>query len=53
MIILKLLLRRRYGEIKKIEDKRKLRSNKEVINPNREYQKYIFVLTSIKENKNC
>ena len=37
---------------KELEDKRKLRYYKEVVNPNLEYQKYIFVLTSVKKRIN-
>jgi hypothetical protein len=37
---------------KELEDKRKLRYYKEVINPNLEDQKYLFVLTSIKKKIN-
>ena len=33
---------------KELEDQRKLRQFKEVINPNLEDQKYLFVLTSVK-----
>jgi hypothetical protein len=32
---------------KELEDKRKLRYYKEVVNPNLEYQKYLFILTRI------
>jgi hypothetical protein len=37
---------------KELEDKRKLRYYKEVINPNLEDQKYLFVLTSVKKKIN-
>ena len=37
---------------KELEDKIKLRYYKEVVNPNLEYQKYIFVLTSVKRKIN-
>ena len=37
---------------KELDDKRKLRYYKEVVNPNLEDQKYFFVLTSIKKRIN-
>jgi hypothetical protein len=37
---------------KELEDKRKLRHNKEMINPNLEDQNYLFVLSSIKKKIN-
>ena len=37
---------------KELEDKRKLRYYKEVVNPNLEDQKYLYVLTSIKKRIN-
>jgi hypothetical protein len=37
---------------KEIEDKRKLRYYKEVVNPNIEDQKFLFVLTSVKKKIN-
>jgi len=37
---------------KELEDKRKLRYYKEVVNPNLEDQKYLFVLTNIKKRIN-
>jgi hypothetical protein len=37
---------------KELEDKRKLRYYKEVVNPNLEDQKYLFVLTSVKKRIN-
>jgi len=40
-----------WGE-KELEGKRKLRHYKEVINPNLEDQKYIYVLTSSKKKNN-
>jgi hypothetical protein len=36
----------------RIYDKRKLRCYKEVVNPNLEDQKYLFVLTSLKKRIN-
>jgi hypothetical protein len=37
---------------KKLEGKRKLRYYKEVINPNLEYQKYLFIFSSVKKKIN-
>jgi len=37
---------------KELEDKRKIRYYNKVINPNLEYQNYLFVLTSVKNKIN-
>jgi hypothetical protein len=50
-ILLQLNLRRICGAIKK-KDKRKLRSYKEMINPNLEDQNYLFILTSVNKKIN-
>ena len=39
---------------KELEEKRKLRYYKDVINPNLEYQSYLYVFLSVKKkNKHC
>jgi hypothetical protein len=53
---IKNIIKAKFKEIlwcdKELEDKRKLRYYKEVVNPNLEDQKYLFVLTSVRKRIN-